>query len=181
MATEKLGLPTITGNMTADVVRDLNALANGVDAKAGTAGGLATLGADGKLIPEQTPAIADASTAQKGIVQLTDSVSNTSKTTAATPNSVKQVNDAFVSHKADTVSYSVYKSNLDANGIYTTVDHKRTDGSLILQSVLSGGTSPQYTTRAETYYKSDGTTVDKTVTYTISYDVNGMVVSEVMN
>jgi hypothetical protein len=31
MATTRLGLPTITGNMTADVVRDLNALAEAVD------------------------------------------------------------------------------------------------------------------------------------------------------
>lgn len=36
----------------------------------------------------------DATTAQKGITQLTDSVTSTSNTTAATPNSVKTVNDA---------------------------------------------------------------------------------------
>lgn len=40
MATAKLGLPIITGNMTADVVRDVNAVANGVEAKVGVAGGL---------------------------------------------------------------------------------------------------------------------------------------------
>lgn len=53
MATTKLGLPTITGNMTADVVRDLNGLAEAVDAKAGAASGLATLGADGKVPASQ--------------------------------------------------------------------------------------------------------------------------------
>ena len=37
--------------------------------------------------------IQDATTAQKGVVQLTDSVSSTSTTTAATPNSVKSAND----------------------------------------------------------------------------------------
>lgn len=50
MATTKLGLPTITGNMTADVVRDMNALANAVDGKAGAANGLALLNAQGKVI-----------------------------------------------------------------------------------------------------------------------------------
>jgi phage-related tail fiber protein len=84
------------------------------------------------------------------------------------------------SHTADSTTYSIAKSNLDSNGIYTTVQHKRKDGTLILSSVLSGGTSPQYTTRAETYYKTDGTTVDKTATYTITYDTNGMVASEVL-
>lgn len=37
--------------------------------------------------------IQDGTTAQKGVVQLTDSVSSTSTTTAATPNSVKSAND----------------------------------------------------------------------------------------
>ncbi|MED1906106.1 hypothetical protein, partial [Cytobacillus firmus] len=49
MATTKLSLPTISGNLTADVVRDMNALAEAVDSKAGAAHGLATLGADGKV------------------------------------------------------------------------------------------------------------------------------------
>lgn len=53
MATDKLGLPKITGNMTADVVRDLNALADAVDNIAGKSDGLATLGPDGKVPAEQ--------------------------------------------------------------------------------------------------------------------------------
>lgn len=53
MATTKLNLPTISGNMSADVVRDMNALAEAVDAKAGVASGLATLGADGKVPASQ--------------------------------------------------------------------------------------------------------------------------------
>lgn len=42
MPTENLGLPTISGNMTADVVRDMNALAEAVDAAAGVDGSLAS-------------------------------------------------------------------------------------------------------------------------------------------
>ncbi len=93
---------------------------------------------------------------------------------------LEEIKENFVSHSADTMTYSVIKSGLDSNGIYATIQHKRSDGTLILKSVLSGGTSPNYTTRTETYYKTDGTTIDKTATYTITYDANGMVASEVM-
>jgi|GEM_PF-3664354 len=50
MPTTKLGLPTITGNQSADIPRDLNALANAIDEKAGTADGLARLNSEGKVI-----------------------------------------------------------------------------------------------------------------------------------
>ncbi|WP_298833917.1 phage tail protein [uncultured Planococcus sp.] len=53
MATNKLNLPTITHNQTADVPRDMNALANAIDAQAGAANGLSTLGTDGKVPPAQ--------------------------------------------------------------------------------------------------------------------------------
>lgn len=57
MATTKLGLPTVTSNMSADVPRDLNALAEAVDAKMGVAGGLATLDSGGKVPSGQLPAM----------------------------------------------------------------------------------------------------------------------------
>jgi hypothetical protein len=97
-----------------------------------------------------------------------------------TNTTLQNLDNTIDEHLADTMTYSVLKSNLDSNGIYTTVKHKRSDGTLILNSVLSGGTSPSYTTRTETYYKADGTTPDKTIVYSITYDANGMVVSEVM-
>lgn len=53
MPTTKLILPTISGNMTADVVRDFNALAEAVDGKAGTSNGLATLDSSGKVPANQ--------------------------------------------------------------------------------------------------------------------------------
>ncbi len=87
--------------MTADVPRDMNALANGIDAKVGVAGGLATLGADGKVPAEQlsVQAPADASTTRKGVVQLNDAVNSTSTTQAATPNAVKKAYDEALAGK----------------------------------------------------------------------------------
>jgi len=75
--------------------------------------------------------------------------------------------------------FSVYKSGKDSNGIFTTVDYKRTDGTLYARSVLSGGTSPQYTTRTITYYASNGTTALRTDTYTLTYDADGDLINEV--
>lgn len=72
------------------------------------------------------------------------------------------------------------KSSKDANGIFTTLTYRRkSDDSLFATSVLSGGTSPNYTTRTITYYEQNGTTVRKTVTYALSYDTDGALVSEV--
>lgn len=53
MPTTKLNLPLIDGTNTADVVRDMNALANAVDNKAGASDGLATLDATGKVPASQ--------------------------------------------------------------------------------------------------------------------------------
>lgn len=60
MPTNKLGLPTVTENMTHDVPRDLNALANAVDEAAGTK--LATLDADGQISSSQVRPIPGLST-----------------------------------------------------------------------------------------------------------------------
>jgi hypothetical protein len=75
--------------------------------------------------------------------------------------------------------FNVYKSGKDSNGIFTIVEYKRADGKLFARSVLSGGTSPQYTTRTITYYGSDGTTVLKTDVYNLIYDTDGDLISEV--
>lgn len=113
MATNKLNLPTITHNQTADVPRDLNALANAVDAKVAVPNGLATLGADGKVPAAQIAvdltsierAIADdkqalathagtsAGIAAKGHVQLSSSTTSNDETMAATPRAVKSAYD----------------------------------------------------------------------------------------
>jgi hypothetical protein len=76
--------------------------------------------------------------------------------------------------------FNKYKSGKDSNGIYTVVEYKRTNGTLYARSVLSGGTSPQYTTRTITYYGTDGTTVIDTVTKNLIYDSDGELINEVV-
>ncbi|BAD74830.1 MULTISPECIES: hypothetical protein [Geobacillus] len=76
-------------------------------------------------------------------------------------------------------NFQIYKSGKDSNGIFTIVEYKRADGTLYARSVLSGGTSPQYTTRTITYYAANGTTVLRTDTYTLTYDTDGDLISEV--
>lgn len=90
MPTTKLGLPTITDNMTNDVPRDLNALAEAIDNKAGVPDGLARLGPNGKLVAGQENAVTppDASTTQKGITMLSNSITGTSETIAATQKAI---------------------------------------------------------------------------------------------
>lgn len=66
------------------------------------------------------------------------------------------------------------RSGKDANGIFTTVTLKRrTDNTTYMTSVLSGGTSPQYTTQTIKRYGADGTSVVSTITFTIRYDGDG--------
>jgi hypothetical protein len=75
--------------------------------------------------------------------------------------------------------YKMYRTVKDVNGVFTTVEWKRNDGTLAIRSVLSGGTTPNYTTRTISYYATDGTTVLKTTIRTITYDSDGDVLSEV--
>lgn len=79
-----------------------------------------------------------------------------------------------------TVTYSTYKTNQDINGIYTTVTYKRADGTTHKVSELSNPVDDKYTTQTVTYYQADGLTVDKTEVYTITYNADGDVESEVL-
>lgn len=80
-----------------------------------------------------------------------------------------------------TITYSTYKTNQDANGIYTTVTYKRADGTIYKVSELSNTDDKgNYTTQTITYYRANGTTVDKTEVYTITYNADGEVESEVL-
>ena len=128
MPTTKLGLPLITENMTNDVPRDLNALAEKIDSKSGEANGLATLGADGKVPSSQinldtstlatkeelaTHLAEDASTSKKGHVQLSDATDNTSSTLAATANAVKKAWD-LANGKYSKPASGIPKTDLNA-------------------------------------------------------------------
>ena len=74
--------------------------------------------------------------------------------------------------------YSVECLNKDSNGIYTTIEYSDSSGNLRKRSVLSGGTSPAYTTRTVTFYGPDGITQTGQRTYTITYDGDGDFLSE---
>lgn len=75
--------------------------------------------------------------------------------------------------------FKTYKSGKDSEGIFTIIEYKRNDGTLLATSTLSGGTSPNYTTRTIKYYATNGTTLEKTTTRTLSYDSDGVLISEV--
>lgn len=80
----------------------------------------------------------------------------------------------------DLESCRVNKSSKDSNGIFKIIEYRRkANNTLAAKSVLSGGTSPKYTTRTVTLYAGNGTTVVKTNTYTLSYDSDGDLISEV--
>ncbi len=77
------------------------------------------------------------------------------------------------------VNLKLYRMNKDSEGIFTELQWKRSDDTLAIKSVLSGGTTPKYTTRTETYYDEDGETVLMTKIYTLSYDEDDDLISEV--
>lgn len=89
-------------NRTYLAVQELQQEAINVDQK-GVAGGVASLGADGKVPASQLNVSSppDASTTVKGIVMLEDSVTSVSTSKAATPNSVKTVSDALSGHTSN--------------------------------------------------------------------------------
>ncbi len=97
MTTEKLGLPTIAGNQYADIPRDLNALAEAIDAKVGTAGGLAQLGEDGKLPPSQI---------------------GVDPSDLATKQELQAVDGKLTSHKADYLSHTGYAIATGTANVY---------------------------------------------------------------
>lgn len=82
--------------------------------------------------------------------------------------------------KIDHSSYQKVKSNKDIEGIYTTVEMRRkSNGTLAARSVLSGGTSPYYTTRTVTFFAADGVTEEDSDVFTLTYDSDGDLLSEV--
>ena len=91
-------------------------------------------------------------------------------TTAET--AIKEIND--------TRMLKVLKTNKDSEGIFKTVTYKRkANNTTYCVSTLSGGETPLYTTRTEQYYNAAGTSVIATHVYSLSYDDDGNLISEV--
>lgn len=177
MPTTKLQLPTISGNETADIPRDLNGLAKAIDDKAGTANGLATLGADGKVPGSQLNV--DLSPIERELAaHQADDASHLQEGERVSWNAKET--PAGAQAKIERSAYSTTKSSKDAEGVFTVIEKRRkADDTLAARAVLSGGASPKYTTRTITYYESNGTTVAATHTFTLTYDADGLLVSEV--
>ncbi|MEL3959649.1 hypothetical protein NST17_21070 [Caldifermentibacillus hisashii] len=77
---------------------------------------------------------------------------------------------------------SVYKSNEDSNGIFTKVTWKDATGLTVKTSELSNPDADgNYLTRTVKLYNSDGVTVMKTLVYTLTYNTDGVIVSEVLS
>lgn len=73
------------------------------------------------------------------------------------------------------------RTGLDAEGIFTTLTYKRTDGTKYRVSTLSGA-SPLYNTRTVDYFTvADQVTPYKTISFTIAYDQNYNLISETRN
>jgi hypothetical protein len=86
---------------------------------------------------------------------------------------------ANVTISATLTNYNVTASNPDANGKYTVVTYKRTDGTTYMVSTLSNGpdANGNYGTMTNVFYKADGVTVDHTDTWTFTHDSNGKMIS----
>lgn len=63
----------------------------------------------------------------------------------------------------------ILRSNKDSNDVYTTIEWFDSSNVVRIKSVMSGGTSPLYTTRTLTYYNIAGTLI-YTKVFTQQYD-----------
>ncbi|SHI63399.1 phage tail protein [Lutispora thermophila] len=107
-----------------------------------------------------------ASTSAKGHVQLTDSVSSTSKDTAATPNSVKTVNDALTSHLNDSTKYitSAERTNWNNKAVQATY-------TVTLDTSWSGSSAPYTkTVTISDILETDNPIIDVTMSGTYATD-----------
>lgn len=85
-----------------------------------------------------------------------------------------------------TASYEVHgdisrrlRLNKDSEDIFTTIEYHRPGSTLAKRSVLSGGTTPRYTTRTVTYFALNGSTVIRTQVYNLTYDADNLLIGEV--
>lgn len=87
--------------------------------------------------------------------------------------------DAFKNIKEEVLEYQ--QSGADTNGVYTTTDYFREDGTLYRKHILSGGSSPEYTNLSITFYATDGTTPNFEWRYLLSYDANGNIIAKALD
>jgi hypothetical protein len=71
------------------------------------------------------------------------------------------------------ISCTSERSGKDANDVFTTITWKDDAGKVRKKSILSGGTSPEYATRTECLYDTDGVATLSERVYEQSYDGDG--------
>lgn len=77
---------------------------------------------------------------------------------------------------------SVYKTNEDVNGIFTNILWKNAAGINVKRSVLSNlDAEGNYLRRTVTLFAANGSTVMKTIVYNLTYNAEGVVISEVVS
>lgn len=133
----KAVLDATTASFTTALLTKLNGIADGANkyslptASSSTLGGV-KIGTNVN-ISSGVISVANGTTSAKGVVQLTDSTSSTSTTTAATPNSVKSAYDL-----ANTAKTNAAAAQTAANNAQATADSKV--GSVLLATGTNNGT-----------------------------------------
>lgn len=137
MHDNKAVLDATTASFTTALLTKLNGIADGANkyslptASSSTLGGV-KIGTNVN-ISSGVISVANGTTSAKGVVQLTDSTSSTSTTTAATPNSVKSAYDL-----ANTAKTNAAAAHTAANNAQATADSKV--GSVSLATGTNNGT-----------------------------------------
>lgn len=76
-------------------------------------------------------------------------------------------------------SLKVTKQSKDSEGIFTKIFYRdKKTNALYATSTLSGGATPNYTTRTIEFYDGNGNVTQKDV-FALTYDSDGILISEV--
>jgi len=83
--------------------------------------------------------------------------------------------------KMKLATLNMYASGKDVNGVYTIIEYKRTNGTLYMRSTASNPNADgKYQTITVEYFEPDGQTKFDEEVWTITYDVDGNIVSKVV-
>lgn len=78
--------------------------------------------------------------------------------------------------------FNTYGSGTDGAGVYTVVDFKRQNGTLFMKSTATNADAHgNYQTLTMAFYDAAGTAVLRTDVWTVTYDANSRIISEVKN
>lgn len=101
---------------------------------------------------------------------------------SGTPLTADNLNNLEKQYDSSQQLFNVYSSGTDSNGINTIVEYQRKDGTLYLRSTLSNlDGANHYLTDTWTFYDTNGTTLLKTVTWTLTYDTSDNITQRVQS